>query len=151
MTKIPVHPLLQKLTNNLGTEWCVVLSGYVSPSNEENVIRLCSNLEMSHYIDISSDDVLDISSKDPTERVKLFIRGSASIKLTKTLPAKAYELGNGEGGGSEGGGGDGGGGEGGSDGDGDVDPPQQTGGGNYTLNDRLRMIMYYKKLFKRYS
>jgi hypothetical protein len=141
MSNITVHPLLQQVSSNLGTELYVVLSGYIGPSDED-IVRLYSSLEMSHYVDIPSRDVLAVSDADPNGRVKIFILGSAPIRLTKTCPAKAYEVFNGDENpgppDSDGG-------------DGRADDPVQTGGGSYALNNRLSMVMHFKKLFKRYN
>ncbi|MDD1504251.1 hypothetical protein PVA17_16010 [Lysinibacillus sp. CNPSo 3705] len=146
MVKPPVHPLLENISDNIGTDLYVVLSGYIGNSEENNIVRLYSSLETSHYIDIPLDAVINYSNPSvQTGIVKVFIRGSAYIKLVQVLPIRADEVFNGDD----------------NPGDDTVDPPQDVGGsadgggsdgGNgYTLPKRFRVIKHFKKLFKRYN
>ncbi|KXY46895.1 hypothetical protein MHB70_30200 [Bacillus sp. FSL M7-1020] len=137
MMKPPVHPLLENISDNIGTDLYVVLSGYIGDSEEDNLVRLYSSLETSHYIDIPLDAVINYSNPSvSTGRVKVFIRGSAYIKLVQVLPIRADEVFNGD--------------ENPGD-DNTVDPPQDVGGNGYTLPKRFRMINHFKKLFKRFN
>lgn len=136
--KTTINPLLQQVSNNLGTESYIVLSGYIGPSEGDTITRLYSSLEISHYIDIPSDEILAISSGNaPEERVKVFIRGSAPIRLTTVYPARAYEAFNGDD--NPGSGGD------------RADEPVSTGGGHFTQDGRISAIKHFKKLFKKFN